>query len=310
MESIYTSHIDPNSAKVIPTRTHTAKSESGTCSMTALAHHLVPLASASTKAAKFRLLSLPIELRRMIYRYYFHNPFDSWISKYRLVQDGEYCNIFCLKKCHIQILSVNHQLHDEAIESLYGETTWHFSFKSFDSDAAPKTVHGTFLRRFSSRPGFRFIRNVTIGVMFLTVVKLPRRPLENRSRLRINRKLLRKICRMLRRAPDMQTVKLLWHDCIRIGDWEKKQTCLSSLSKLPEKVKCKVFLGRESADVHFPENPINSRMGLSVEEEIAKAKLNQYLNAVRLEYQASIQHKSPEGSETTSTQYTTEQSSV
>ena len=302
-KSIYASCIDFSSAKVIPTQKYPAKTENETCTTASV--HLN-----SIETAKFRLLSLPIELRRMIYRYYFHNPLDSWKSKYHRVQDSKYCNIFCLRKCHTQILSVNHQLHDEAIEFLYGDTTWHFSFNSFASKSAHKIVHGTFLRKFRSRPGFRFIRNVTIGVMFLTVMKASLRKSENRSRLRINRKLLRKICRTLRQASNLQTVKLLWHDWIDSGDWEKKQTCLSSLSKLPEKVGCKVLLGRESTAVHFPENPINSRLGLSIQEELAKEKLNEYLKAVRREYQASSQHESAEGLEKTSTQNTIEQSSV
>ena len=303
-KSIHATCIDSSSAKVVPTQKHPAKPENRTCTTASV--HLD-----SIETAKFRLLSLPIELRRMIYRYYFHNPLDSWKSRYRLVHDSKYCNIFCLRKCHTQILSVNHQLHDEAIEFLYGDTAWHFSFNSFASNPAHKTVvHGTFLQRFRSRPGFRFIRNVTIGVMFLTVMKASLRTLENRSRLRINRKLLRKICRTLCRAPNLRTVKLLWHDWIDCRDWEKKQTCLSSLSKLPEEVRCKVFLGRESTAVHFPTNPIDSRLALSIQEELAKAKLNEYLKAVRREYQASSQHKSSEGLENTSTQNTIEQSSV
>ena len=304
-ESLYTTCKDSTSGKVIPAQTCPAKPEKGTCT-TASAHlH-------SIVTAKFRLLSLPIELRRMIYRYYFHNPVDQWRSKYHLVHDSKYCNIFCLRKCHTQILSVNHQIYDEAGEVLYGDTTWHFSFNSFASETAQKTVHGTFLRRFRSRPEFRFIRNVTIGVMFRTVMHPSFRTLENCNRLRINRKLLRKICRTLRRAPNLRTVKLLWHDWINCGDWEKKQTCLSSLFKLPEEVRCTVFLGQEAAAVHFPGYPTDSRidLSLSVQEELAKAKLNEYLEAVRREYQASSQHQSPKALEKTSTQNTIDQSSV
>ena len=304
-ESIYASCIDIISGKVIPKQTCPAKPEKGTCT-TASAHiH-------SIVTAKFRLLSLPIELRRMIYRYYFHNPVDQSRSKYHLIHGSKYCNIFCLRKCHTQILSVNHQIYDEAVEVLYGDTTWHFSFNSFVSETARKTVPGTFLRRFRSRPGFRFIRKVTIGVMFRTVMRPSLRTLENCNRLRINRKLLRKICRTLRRAPNLRTVKLLWHDWINCGNLEKKQTCLSSLSKLPEEVRCTVFLGQESAAVYFPGYPTDSRidLSLSVQEELAKAKLNEYLEAVRREYQASSQHQSPKALEKTSTQNTIDQSSV
>ena len=305
-KSIYVSCLESISVKVIPIQTCPAKPENGTCT-TASVH------SDSIETTKFRLLSLPIEIRRMIYRYYFHNPLSDWCSKYHLVQGSKYCNIFCLKKCHTQILTVNHQIHDEATDCLYGDTFWHFSFKSFASKTGHKTVDSTFLRGFCSRPEFRFIRKVTIGVMFRTVMKESLRTLENENRLTINRKLLKKICKTLRRAPNLQTVKLLWHDKIDCGDWEKKQTCLSSLAKLQEQVRCDVFLGQESTAVHFPRNPVNTLNrgpSLSIQEELAKAKLNEYLNAVRGEYQASSRHKSSEGLEKTSTQNTIEQSFV
>lgn len=302
-KSVYSNCIDSNSAKVISSEICPAKLEEGICTTASV--HLD-----SIKPAKFRLLSLPIELRRMIYRYYFHNPLNTWKSKYRLIQKSKYCNIFCLKKCHTQILSVSHQLYDEAIESLYGDTIWHFSFNSFVSETARKTVRDTFLREFCSRPAFRFIQHISIGVMFLTVMNPSLGTLEDRSRLRINRKLLEKICNMLRRAPNLRTVKVLWHDSIKVGDWEKKQICLRSLAKLPEGVSCKVFLGRESPALHFPEIPISTRLALSTDEGLAKAELNEYLEAVRREYQANSPHKSPEGSEGTSTQNAIEHISV
>ena len=303
VESICATRIDSNSAKVVSPQICLAKPENG--KYTTASVHLN-----SIQTAKFRLLSLPIELRRTIYRYYFHSPLEGWKSNYHLLHESKYCNIFCLKKCHTQILSVNHQIHEEAIEVLYGDTIWHFSFNSFASKTALRTVHDTFLREFRSRPHFRFIRNVTIGVMFRTVMNASFRTLENSNRLRINRKLLRMICEVLCGAPNLRTVKLLWHDKLDCGDWEKKQTCLSSLAKLPEQVRCMIFLGLESKAVHFSESPINSRLGFSIQEELAKAKLNKYLEASRREYQASSRHKSPEGLEEISTQNTIEKSCV
>ena len=249
--------------------------------------------------AEFHLfMSLPIELRCMIYSHYFRKPFDDWKSKYRLIQGSQYCNIFCLQKCHTEILIANHQVHYEAVDSLYRDTIWHFSFNSFKSKTAHETVDDTFLQELRSRPGFRLIRHVTIGVMFRPVMNASFRTLENRNRLTINRELLKKICKVLGRAPHLRTVKLLWHDSKDCGDWNKKKTCLRSLAKLPERVRCQIFLGKEAMAVHFHENP---RPGLSTLEEQAKAKLNEYLKAVRQEYQANSQHKSPEGSENSST---------
>ena len=303
VKSIYASRIDSNPAKVLSTQICRAKPENG--KYTTASVHLN-----SIQTAKFRLLSLPIELRRIIYRYYFNSPLDGWKSNYRLLLASEYCNIFCLKKCDTQILWVNHQIYEEAIEVLYGDAVWHFSFNSFESRTAHRTVHGTFLRQFRSRPEFRFIRNVTIGVMFRTVMNVSFRTLENSNRLRINQKLLRKICEVLCGAPKLRTVKLLWHDKVDCEDWEEKQTCLSSLAKLPEHVRCMVFLGQESMAVHFSENSTDSRQGFSTQEELAKTNLNKYLEVVRREYQASARHKLPEGLEETSTQNTIEQSCV
>ena len=283
-----------SSVEVVLKQTYPAKTENGTCTTASV--HLN-----SIETAKFRLLSLPIELRRMIYRHYFHDPLEGWRSSYRRVDESKYCNIYCLKKCHTQILSVNHQIHDEAIEFLYADTLFHFSFNSFVYKTRHKTVDCTFLRGFRSRPGFRFVRHVTIGVMFLGMKSYKSSRSEDRNRLRINRKLLKEISKMLRRAPNLRTVQLLWHDCIGRGDWEEKQTCLSSLAKLPEQVRCEVALGRESMAVHFPDAPGNSHMSLSIEEELAKEELNEYLEDVREEYQTTSQHKSPEGLENTST---------
>ena len=246
----------------------------------------------------------------MIYRHYFHNQLESRSKSYRLVHPSKYCNIYCLKKCHTQILFVNHQIHDEAIEFLYADTVWHFSFNSFGTKIGRKpVVDGTFLRGFRSRPGFRFIRRVTIGVMFLGN-KSFRMTSEDHKRLRLNRKLLKEICEMLRRAPDLRTVKLLWHDSIGCGNWGKKKTCLRSLAKLPERVRCEIALGRESMAVHFPDVPGNGHMSLSIEEELVKEELNEYLEAVRWEYQTTSQNKSPDGLENTSTQNIIEQSCV
>ena len=274
---------------MISTQSHAAKKQDEICTTASVQLALV-------QTVKFRLLlSLPIELRRMIYRYYFHSPSELWQGNYRRIQKSEYCNIFCLKTCDTRILSVNHQLLDEAREVLYNDTIWHFSFRSFDSDIAHKYVDDSFLHEFGSRPAFRFMQNVTIGVMFRPVMKdtVTFGALENRNRLRINRKLLRKICRLLRKAPNLRTVKLLWHDQIDYGDWGVKETCLRSLAKLPEKVRCMVFLGDESMAVHYPGSSVNPRIDLSVQEQAAKAKLNQYLNDVRQRYQAISQHKSP-----------------
>ena len=293
VESIYASCID-SSPKFVLTEICPAKPEN----------------AAASQRAKFRLLFLPIEIRRTIYRFCLHSPYDGWGSKYRLLHDSRYCNIFCLQKWHTQLLLVNHQVHDEAIDLLYEDTVWHFSFNSLASTTIHETIHDTFLREFRARPEFRFIRHVTIGVMFLTMIKEPFETLENINRHTINRKLLKKICKMLREAPDLQTVKLLWHDRIDCGDWEKKQTCLSSLAMLPEGVRCQIFLGQEATTVHSHENPISRRLGLSIQEQAAKAKLNDYLKAVRREHQASSHHKSPEGLEKTSTQNTLKQSSV
>ena len=305
VESIYMSCIDSSSCKFVPTQICPAKPEAESITCTTASVQLD-----SIQTPKFRLLSLPIEIRRTIFRFYLHSPHEGWGSRYRLLHDSKYCNIFCLKKWHTQLLLVNHQVHDEAIDLLYEDTVWHFSFNSFVSKIADETVHDTFLREFRARPEFRLIRHVTIGVMFLNVMKEPFRTLENSNRLRINRKLLRKICKMLREAPNLQTVKLLWHDRIDCGDWEKKRTCLSSVAKLPEGVRCQIFLGPEANAVHSHKNSISSRLGLSIQEEAAKAKLNDYLKAVRREHQASSHHKSPDGLEKTSTQNTLKQSSV
>ena len=242
--------------------------------------------------AKFRFLSLPLELRRMIYGYYFYTPVKKWESRYRLVHADKDCNIYCLTKCNTHLLAVSHQVHDEARDVLYRETIWHFSFNSFTSTSftsvtAHRNVSDAFLRVFRSRPEFQFMQNVTVGVMFLTGVRASSRTLEDLNRLRVNQKLLKKICQALLQAPNLRTLNVLWHDRIRLGDWGKKQDCLRGLASLPAKVKCTVFLGREAAALHSPE--VFDYPTLSVEKQAAKADLNQYLNTVRQQYQACLQ---------------------
>lgn len=253
----------------------------------------------SVQTDEFRFLSLPLELRRMIYDHYFYTPIQIWESRYRLVEADKDCNIYCLTKCHIQLLAVNHQVHDEARNVLYANTIWHFSFNSFTAESftsvtAHKNVSQAFLRGFCSRLEIKFIQHVTVGVMFLTVMKKFYRILENRNRLRLNRKLLKKICESLHQAPSLRTLNVLWHDRIHIGDWETKQDCLRGLDSLPEKVKCTVLLGCESMVLHSPEN--RSHRTLSVQDQAVKANLNRYLATVRQQYQASSQRESLAGS--------------
>ena len=261
----------------------------------------VPLDSIETD--EFRFLSLPLELRRMIYGHYFYTPIPICESRYRLVEADKDCNIYWLTKCNTDLLAVNHQVHDEARDVLHANTIWHFSFNSFTTDSlmsvmAHKNVSQAFLLGFRSRLEFQFIQHVTVGVMFLTVMKRCYRTLENRNRLRVNRKLLKKICETLHQAPSLRTLNVLWHDRIHIGDWEMKKDCLRGLDSLPEKVKCTVFLGREAMLLHSPE--IWSNRILSVQEQAVKANLNRYLATVRQQYQASSHCESPDRSKKTS----------
>ena len=239
------------------------------------------------ETAEFRLFSLPLEVRRNIYHYYFAPTLSRHESRYHLLQADKNCNIYCLTKCPTHILTVNHQLHDEAQEVLYGDTVWHISFNSFAPGTDHNNVSDASLQAFGSRPEFQFIRNVTVGVMFYPVMKAIHRKAERRSRLRVNRSLLRIIRRTLLNASNLRTVKLLWHDVIERRNWEKKQGCLNPLAKLPEKVKCTIFLGPEAVAVHSPQLVTNGRRELSDQEHAAKADLNRYLNTIRQQYQAS-----------------------
>lgn len=245
------------------------------------------------ETAEFRLLSLPLEVRRNIYQYYFAPIIIRNESRYHLLQADKNCNIYCLTKCQTQILRVNHQLHDEAQDVLYGDTIWHFSFNSFAPRTDLNTVSDASLQAFGSRPEFQFIRNITIGVMFHPVMKPDHRKSERRLRLRVNQSLLRIIRRTLLNMSNLRTVKLFWHDKIEDRNWEKKQGCLNPLAKLPEKVKCTIFLGSEAAAVHSPQLVTNLQE-LSVLEHAAMADLNRYLNTIRQQYQASSGRQSSE----------------
>ena len=102
-------------------------------------HEIAPNASCTVaseqarleKPGEFRLLSLPLELRRNIYSHYFVCKINSYDSRYRLVRAGKNCNIYCLRKRQTRLLAMNRQLYIEAREVLYGETIWHISFNSF-----------------------------------------------------------------------------------------------------------------------------------------------------------------------------------
>ena len=277
--------------KICP-KDYLAKIEHGICTAASV-HHLD-----SIGMDKFRLLSLPIELRRMIYRYYFHYPFEVWETKYRRIEDSEACDIYCLKRCNTQILRVNHQLHDEAKEVLYSDTIWHFGFNSFDPGTAPIDVDNRFLQAFIARPEFRFIQNVTVGVMFLMgrITDASVKKIEHEKRFSINRKLLSKISKTLIQALNLRTLTVLWHDNINQGNWAEKQLCLKKLARIPEKVRCRVIFGREAPMVHFP-NPSDDkyRKHLSVQEQAGKTKLNEYLDKVRKKYQTDSQRTSPKG---------------
>ena len=243
----------------------------------------------------FPFLSLPLELRREIYGHYFISTADLYNSLYHLIEADKNCDIYCLKKCRTGILIVNHQVYLEARDVLYGDTTWHISFNSLNGRPNPETTSDVSLLAFRSRPEFRFIQNITVGVMFYTARDTSTWTAEDCARLDVNRKLLRFICDILLMAPNLLTLKLLWHDRVDHGDWKSKLDCLKALARLPERVKCAVFLGLESPTVHFPHRVIKFREALSAQEQAAKADLNQHLKTVRQQYQARFQRKSPHG---------------
>ncbi len=275
----------------------------------------------SEETAEFRLLSLPLEIRRNIYQYHFAciiNEDNIYKSRYRLIRAGKNCNIYCLNECQTQILAVNRQLYVEAGEVLYGGTIWHISFNSFGPDTDVTSVSDASLRAFRSRPEFHLIRNITIGVMFLTVLPendsaidpsitswaeySSKRIARDDTRLRLNRELLKVICEILLEAPNLQTLKLLWHDDLEHGISEKKRDCLGELAPLPERVKCTIFMGVEAAEVHplrYPVRKSDKRRTPTVKEYAIKAELNQYLSTVRQQFQRS-QRESPDSSETAS----------
>ena len=140
------------------------------------------------KNGGFRLLSLPLELRQQIYGYYFISNPDMHSTKYHPVEIDKNCNIYCLRKCHTKILTVNRQLYCEARDFLYSDTTWHISFNSLNQRPNPKIASTASLQAFRSRPEFGLIQNITVGIMFNTAIMKSSWTPEDCNRLKINRK--------------------------------------------------------------------------------------------------------------------------
>ena len=249
---------------------------------------------------RFPLLSLPLELRREVYRHYFiSSTTTNFSSAYHLVQAGKHCNLYCLRKCHTEILTANRQIYSEARDVLYGITIWHISFKALHWTMIPDPASDASLQAFRSRPEFQLVQHITVGVMFNTNTEMSVWTSIDTHRLKINRELLQFICETLIQAPKLLTLQLLWHDRIEHGDWEEKRHCLTALARLPERVKCTVFLGVESGTVHY-RGSFEVRLSLSAQEQAAKADLNRHLQTVRQQYQASSRCKTTSGIENTS----------
>ncbi len=99
--------------------------------------------------------------------------------------------------------------------------------------------------------------------------------------------LMKHICKKLLKAPNLRTLKVIWHDRIEHGEWKKKRDCLKPLARLPETVQCAVFLGAEAVTVHFPHQPLYKDPTIpSAQEYAAKADLNRHLKNLREQYQA------------------------
>lgn len=140
------------------------------------------------KNSGFRLLSLPLELRRQIYGYYFISTPDIHSTRYHPVETDKNCNIYCLRKCHTKILTVNRQLYCEARDVLYSDTTWHISFNSLNGRPNPEIASTASLQAFRSRPEFGLIKNITVGIMFNTAITKSSWTPEDCNSLKINRK--------------------------------------------------------------------------------------------------------------------------
>lgn len=147
-----------------------------------------PARTRQQEAGEFRFLSLPLELRRKVYRHYFISTYHGLNDLYRLVQRDTHCNIYCLRECRIDILTVNRQLYSEARDVLYSDTTCHIGFSSSHRTKIPAIASGVSLRAFRSRPEFRLIQNITVGIMFVCKSE------DYCRRLELNRRLLEIIC--------------------------------------------------------------------------------------------------------------------
>lgn len=280
---------ESHSVSAFTARNSTAKSQHGISSTVFV----------QSEAGNFRFLSLPLEIRQQIYRLYFISTRNKYRSSYRLLETDKNCNIYCLTQCRTQILTVNRQLHSEARDVLYSDTTWHISFNSLSGKPEPEIASNASLQAFRSRPEFHLIQNITVGVMFhLTAGFHPSEdPSDDLSawtpedsiRLEINRKLLNFICETLLQAPNLLSLKLLWHDVIEFGHFKEKRDCLTALARLPETVKCSVFLAAEASTVHFHQVRDPNLKSPWAQDYAAKTYLNRFLKTVREQHQASSQ---------------------
>ena len=275
------SAIESHSVSAITTKNPTAESQHAISST-------VLVQSCHGETGNFRFLALPLELRREIYHYYFVTIFKDFKSIYHLIEKDKNCNIYCLTQCGTQILTVNRQIHSEAQDILYSDSTWHFSFNSLAAKKYPEVASNASLQAFHSRPEFRLIQHITVGVMFHVASDKAGWTSENTIRLEVNRKLLNFICETLLQAPKLLSLKLLWHDRFEHGHLEEKRDCLAALARLPETVKCSIFLGSEASIVHNLHRSPTAESP-SAQDYAVKADLNRYLKKVREQHQALSQ---------------------
>lgn len=147
-------------------------------------------------------LSLPPEIRCQIYREL--RSFKSPLLKFPFRDDSSYALGYCSFGFHSRILETNRQISYEAKEVFYGENYWtffasqHYHFSSILFKTDPMVLILPFIRKAHIRFGmFHWLYWEACGLHGCTYG----------GTIKAN---VKEICLVLRTAPALRTVKIIW----------------------------------------------------------------------------------------------------
>ena len=186
--------------------------------------------------SKACFLSLPLELRYQVYGCLV--AYDPMLPCHYLYSGQDRISTSVVSRegsVDTAILAVNRQIYFEALQFIYGETTWHI-----DIDYRDRHTTMMDIGQFSCLPGFQHLRKINLNINVMDRTPADMQPYlvvrgltcGNVTAIPDKVEVMSWIASTLTNAPALESITISWYDVIRSGILQSQMRCLTPLSKV------------------------------------------------------------------------------